>query len=903
MKSTKILIAAAVATTAIFSGCQKEVFTGIDTSKACAKDLNYDSKNSSEKTAAFYWDAEDAIKAGATSFSVQLYQYEDARDIDMYNSSIGQTVQATASTYDAVIFSGLTKGAKYFARVRANYPRSIYSDWTYLLLDGEKAQIKVGSDQVIKYGEFESPAPLVLKATPKSISCSWNSVEGAETYTLEYKKSADASWTVIDGLTVFAYTFANLSPMTSYDVRVKAVGAGKTSAYCENTISTREEGDFPKNMKTADEFISWLSEGAAITGPTDEFTLENDIDLAGKYITPAAEFNGILDCKGHALKNLELNGSPLFETNAGTVKNLVIDASCKLSPILAGNFGFVVKNNNGTVSNVINKANVEYTGSITDLTNFGIIVGYNSGLVENCVNNGNAILALIWDGGSNSAFGGVVGLFDGEAGKVMVKGCENTGKIALSTASTPKNVYLGGVVGASTNNAKGAGTLNLKNYGVVSGCTNKGEVSHSWSVSNSGSYCNVGGVAGYIEGSIESCTNKGTVSLSSPDNPAASSTRPSLGGVCGCVSVSAKDCVNAGQVNAVGIYAAGTEGNRAAGATHQPCFGGVFGIVGDAYLATSKEGFVENCGNTGTVNFNVCQKSAGGTKGNGGGVIGYTTVDVIGCYNEGDAELNLHHKIAYCGGIVGLSYALNIKDCWNNGTVSMDCMAEKLGANTTNYFSYQDYLAGICGGSFVKATIQNCENREKGVITYKNGLTTAVLNYVGGILGTYDASQVMNDCKNKGTIVVDSPEALEVGALCGAFNGVMTNCSAEGSVTVKQAKGNSGKEPEVGGITGYANASFNGCVNKCNITVEAGGTAYVGGIAGGFGSASSQWSGCTIDCTITTTSATGSILGRFRSSGTNTIYYKDFTFGEGVKSLALCGNLNGNNVTEGTKPE
>ena len=131
----------------------------------------------------------------------------------------------------------------------------------------------------------------------------------------------------------------------------------------------------------------------------------------------------------------------------------------------------------------------------------------------------------------------------------------------------------------------------------------------------------------------------------------------------------------------------------------------------------------------------------------------------------------------------------------------------------------------------------------------------------------------------------------------------MTDCSNEGAISVKKAQGISGKEPEIGGIVGYANATFTGCVNKGDVTLEPGGTCFLGGLVGGFGKADKQWTGCTIDCKLTTSASVGSILGRFRNAGTNTVYYKDFTLGAGVSSYGPCGNLNGNSMVEGTMPE
>ena len=131
MKSFKILIAAAAVTAVLFSGCQKEkVFTGIDSSKAGVTDFTYDVTMSSETAVSFVWNPTAALQAGATSFSVQLAEKEDFSDVDVYEPSKGKTIPSDATVNDGVIFTGLKEYTMYYARVRANYPRSIYSDWT-----------------------------------------------------------------------------------------------------------------------------------------------------------------------------------------------------------------------------------------------------------------------------------------------------------------------------------------------------------------------------------------------------------------------------------------------------------------------------------------------------------------------------------------------------------------------------------------------------------------------------------------------------------------------------------------------------------------------------------------------------------------------------------------------------
>ena len=119
MKSFKILIAAAMSA-ALLAGCaQKEVITGIDKSKAGVTDFAYDETMSSTTSVSLVWNPEQALKAGATSFSVQLAKQEDFSDATMYKPEVsmykdtpqGQTIQADADLKSMTVImlaSGLT---------------------------------------------------------------------------------------------------------------------------------------------------------------------------------------------------------------------------------------------------------------------------------------------------------------------------------------------------------------------------------------------------------------------------------------------------------------------------------------------------------------------------------------------------------------------------------------------------------------------------------------------------------------------------------------------------------------------------------------------------------------------------------------------------------------------------
>lgn len=133
---------------ALAASCAKEVESGIDPSMVPPKYVTYDETNSTSTSLGFYWEVDDAIKAGAVSFTAQIIQDEEIGG-NAYTGKTSQTFKATSRPNDGAIFNGLTENAKYYARVRANYPRSIYSEWIYVTgKDGKPAVIKLGTGLV-----------------------------------------------------------------------------------------------------------------------------------------------------------------------------------------------------------------------------------------------------------------------------------------------------------------------------------------------------------------------------------------------------------------------------------------------------------------------------------------------------------------------------------------------------------------------------------------------------------------------------------------------------------------------------------------------------------------------------------------------------------------------------------
>ena len=100
----------------------------------------------------------------------------------------------------------------------------------------------------ITIAECVSPSDVVVSnITANTADLVWNDLGGSNTWTVEYKKASEESWTTVSGQTTTAYAFEDLRPNTSYEVRV--VGNCNTTKYsdvaqfttlCLPTASERE---------------------------------------------------------------------------------------------------------------------------------------------------------------------------------------------------------------------------------------------------------------------------------------------------------------------------------------------------------------------------------------------------------------------------------------------------------------------------------------------------------------------------------------------------------------------------------------------------------------------------------------------------------------------------------------
>jgi hypothetical protein len=199
---------------------------------------------------------------------------------------------------------------------------------------------------------------------------------------------------------------------------------------------------------------------------------------------------------------------------------------------------------------------------------------------------------------------------------------------------------------------------------------------------------------------------------------------------------------------------------------------------------------IVNCYNSGNV------ATAGSST---GGIVDivYGTSYIINCYNTGDI-----YGYEEAGGIVGANYGnyVSIINCYNTGNIYND--------------SYGYYIGGIIGGYYNSGVVEYCYNTGN----IYNGSS------IGGIVG-YNSSAVRY-CYNTGNI---SDAGSDLGGICGSNYGTITYSHNSGTVNGTPANMNNlvGSGTAVGtgcGITSISHSKTNGIIYKLNQWVAINGT-------------------------------------------------------------------------------
>ncbi len=555
--------------------------------------------------------------------------------------------------------------------------------------------------KVVAYGSsnvtLEAP---ILETTTKaeSIILSWNEVSKAESYTVEYKEATAEEWIVVEGITETTYTIEGLLPKTAYSVRVKAVAGESESEYATPTNVTTgvKTGAFPVTVNNANEFVALFAGTDLLSASeADEVILGADIDLAGKTVNAAAEFAGIFNGNGKTIKNWNTS-TPLFENLTGTVKDLVIDATCVATP--AGNvFGFIAANSEGTI--------------------------------ENVTNNGNATITLAAASEQALALGGLVGVSTGE-----IKGCTNRGKLTIDAATVGlSSTFIGGIAAIQ----KGT-TQNSENYGAlsVSALTFKTMVE----LAGIKAPIMAGGIAAMAKAEVKNCNNSGniTYNITAIEAIEAQSglNRPQIAGIVGAPDGDITNCTNNGNINVVCT----TADRSPAPYNYILGVGGISG--GDQYATNQGNTNIIECTNNGNITVDADVAKSNATV---GGIVAWpgaentsVTNETRDCKNTGNIYVSGKMK-GRIGGITGGTG--HVVNCTNEGNVTADNIdaASAIGL--------------LLGNHSQRQKLENCSVKGTLTVTGKN------TGGVAALIGNQGNANQVTEVGSKIDAVINAPDA------------------------------------------------------------------------------------------------------------------------------------------------
>ena len=291
-----------------------------------------------------------------------------------------------------------------------------------------------------------SPEITNAVAGEDNIKVEWNSVSGATSYEVGYKKTVASDWNVSGTMSGTSHSITGLEAETSYDIRVRATDGTAFSDYSyKNYLVTTAAGNpdytYDKatntyTVRTAAGLMKWNEE--ARKNLKTNCVLDADITLSagdgeGNWI-PVGYYSDAVDYRTYR---------GCFDGQGHTIRNVTL----KVQMVTGGLFGY----NEGTVMN-LNLENASISGS----ENCGGISGRNGGTIIDCSFSGTVL-------GSGSKVGGIAGCNFG-----TISGCSFNGTVKSETGGS-----VGGIAGESPYNGK---ILNSHSSGTVSGDWNIGGI-------------------------------------------------------------------------------------------------------------------------------------------------------------------------------------------------------------------------------------------------------------------------------------------------------------------------------------------------------------------------------------------------------------------------------------------
>ena len=505
-------------------------------------------------------------------------------------------------------------------------------------------------------------------------------------------------------------------------------------------------------------------------------------------------------------------------------------AACCLGGIV-GNLG------QAHFKDCVNTAKVEEQSKATVgyayIAGLVVNVGDNRSL-DNCDNSGEVRVYKVTPAANQYiAAGGFAAI---TSDNVIVRNCDNSATINVHTSTvqvteeqekedgSKETVVTTVGIAPVANQFRIGGVIGCNNTGsLIENCTNSGYINCRGIPTGA----NVGGILGLNKNDlvIRNCTNSYCVGASGLCG-GGSGIDAFFGGICGksTSNIEITNCHNTDTTAGIRYTSTDTDKTRV-----QIFLGGIIGS-GDADYRTD----INNCTNSGLINFKGNKANSKNARVGVGGIVGYGAgtnnianagTHINNCVNTetaivGGAGSSYTHM--GFGGIVGITHRGNITvtNCKNYGTIAQSKTALPVNGNAARWTAGTG-LGGIIGISDQVYEVSNCENY--GLITIANTNVSddegnLVHLYVGGVIGW-----AVHEQNNNGSFAAMTMKNLTNYADL-TFTGVAGRYYAGGvigCITTNEGTDENGVDvrywKEISGLKNVANLTFdvaNTCTNS-----------------------------------------------------------------------------------------
>ena len=236
---------------------------------------------------------------------------ESGYKVKYWKTTAAESTAITTGTqqdYSGTLTFQPDPGFSYYVKVQAVGDRTTYSDSEWSSQLGPFAIVTT----------LSAPTGLTATSSGTSISCSWNTVSAAAGYKLSYKTSASSSWNETDTIYTTTHVLTELSPDTTYNIRVKSVGNGvetNDSGY-SSSINAVTEGTTP------DPDTPTALPAPTITGATGD---RHSVIISGLNVTNAVGY--ILSYSVHGADSWTTTSTVQAIDGVYTISDLAVETS------------------------------------------------------------------------------------------------------------------------------------------------------------------------------------------------------------------------------------------------------------------------------------------------------------------------------------------------------------------------------------------------------------------------------------------------------------------------------------------------------------------------------------------------------------------------------------------------